>query len=176
MDQETNLTALVGRYIWHHKNRGKISSICSEQFKGFVLRTEEFNWQNSSVLANNEGICEAQLAAHTRAEEEVLFLRQSKLKVIVDDESIDRKEGRSVTYIAFELGYLNVSHFSRCFKQFAGVSPSQCKTDAQRVLNWASFLIGYNTPVSANLVDFSLLTSLHNLAPCIVTSGAPDIL
>jgi transcriptional regulator GlxA family with amidase domain len=35
------------------------------------------------------------------------------------------KQGYSVTFVAFEMGYLNVSHFSRCFKQMSGIAPSQ---------------------------------------------------
>jgi AraC-like DNA-binding protein len=35
------------------------------------------------------------------------------------------QQGYSVTYITFELGFLNISHFSRSFKQMTGVAPSQ---------------------------------------------------
>lgn len=34
-------------------------------------------------------------------------------------------QGYTVTYVTFELGFLNVSHFSRCFKKFVGTNPSQ---------------------------------------------------
>ncbi len=39
------------------------------------------------------------------------------------------KQGRSVTYAAFELGFLNVSHFSRSFKQLVGMSPKQYRVE-----------------------------------------------
>ncbi|MGQ8364278.1 helix-turn-helix domain-containing protein [Glaciecola sp. 1036] len=35
------------------------------------------------------------------------------------------KQGYSVTYVAYEMGFLNVSHFSRCFKQVMGIAPSR---------------------------------------------------
>lgn len=35
------------------------------------------------------------------------------------------KRGERITQICFNLGYANSSHFSRCFKQFFGLSPSQ---------------------------------------------------
>ncbi len=34
------------------------------------------------------------------------------------------KQGKQITQVCFELGYGNASHFSRCFKQFFGLSPS----------------------------------------------------
>lgn len=37
------------------------------------------------------------------------------------------KQGDSITATCFTLGFSNTSHFSRCFKQFYGLSPSQYK-------------------------------------------------
>ncbi|WP_259337984.1 AraC family transcriptional regulator [Colwellia sp. RSH04] len=37
------------------------------------------------------------------------------------------KAGKTVTQCCFELGFINTSHFSRCFKLFYGYSPSQYK-------------------------------------------------
>lgn len=45
------------------------------------------------------------------------------------------KQGLSVTLVAFEMGFMNVSHFSRCFKQVTGMSPSQCKSNFAAQLN-----------------------------------------
>lgn len=36
--------------------------------------------------------------------------------------------GHSVTYVSYELGFVSLSHFSRCFTQIMGVNPSQFGT------------------------------------------------
>lgn len=37
------------------------------------------------------------------------------------------KSGQQITQVCFDLGFANASHFSRCFKQFYGLSPSAYK-------------------------------------------------
>jgi len=37
------------------------------------------------------------------------------------------KQGQQITLTCFELGFNNASHFSRCFKQFYGLTPRQYK-------------------------------------------------
>lgn len=37
------------------------------------------------------------------------------------------KSGKQITQVCFELGFANASHFSKCFKQFYGISPSAFK-------------------------------------------------
>ncbi|WJG09534.1 AraC family transcriptional regulator [Aliiglaciecola sp. LCG003] len=52
-----------------------------------------------------------------------MFQQQMRIKRAEDM----LKQGYSVTHVAYEMGFMNVSHFSRCFKQMVGVSPSHCK-------------------------------------------------
>jgi transcriptional regulator GlxA family with amidase domain len=37
------------------------------------------------------------------------------------------KQGQQITQTCFDLGFNNASHFSRCFKQFFGLTPRQYK-------------------------------------------------
>lgn len=43
-----------------------------------------------------------------------------------------RQAGRSITEIAFELGFSDAAHFSRSFRARFGVTPSACRRDAAR--------------------------------------------
>ena len=60
-------------------------------------------------------------------------LFQQQLRIKRSEEML--KQGYSVTHVAYEMGFMNVSHFSRCFKQLVGVSPSQCKSSANLITN-----------------------------------------
>lgn len=53
----------------------------------------------------------------------VAFQQQIRLK----QAAIFIKQGQQITQTCFELGFNNASHFSRCFKQFYGLTPRQYK-------------------------------------------------
>ena len=53
----------------------------------------------------------------------VAFQQQLRLKLAAER----IKQGQQITQTSFDLGFNNASHFSRCFKQFYGVTPRQYK-------------------------------------------------
>lgn len=53
----------------------------------------------------------------------LVYQSQSRLKKA----AMLLKEGQQITTTCFALGFINTSHFSRCFKRFYGMSPSQYK-------------------------------------------------
>jgi len=53
----------------------------------------------------------------------IAFQQQLRLK----EAALRIKQGQQITLTSFELGFNNASHFSRCFKQFYGLSPRQYK-------------------------------------------------
>lgn len=56
----------------------------------------------------------------------VAFQQQLRLKKA----ALRIKQGEQITHTCFDLGFNNASHFSRCFKQFYGVTPRQYKLRA----------------------------------------------
>ncbi len=61
----------------------------------------------------------------------LLFQQQQRIKAAQNL----LRQGYSVTHVALEMGFTNISHFSRCFKQQTGVNPSQCKPVYSHKLN-----------------------------------------
>lgn len=59
------------------------------------------------------------------------LLFQQKLRIECAAKMLS--EGYSVTHAAVETGFVNVSHFSRCFKQYKGVKPSAVKPNNIKV-------------------------------------------
>ncbi len=51
----------------------------------------------------------------------IAFQQQLRLK----QAALHIKQGQQITLTCFDLGFNNASHFSRCFKQFYGVTPRQ---------------------------------------------------
>ncbi len=51
----------------------------------------------------------------------IAFQQQLRLK----QAALHIKQGQQITLTCFDLGFNNASHFSRCFKQFHGVTPRQ---------------------------------------------------
>ena len=58
--------------------------------------------------------------------EYLLQLRMEAAKQILRD------DGLSITETAEKVGYFNISHFIKCFKEYVGVTPGEWKKYVQR--------------------------------------------
>jgi len=88
--------------------------------------------QNLSLPLDIEQLCRLACMSRTKFFEQfkthlgctpVAYQQQLRLKQAA--EMI--KQGQQITQVCFDLGYVNASHFSRCFKQFYGLCPSEFK-------------------------------------------------
>jgi len=119
--------------LLRHQTRDIMLSYCREQpdknsLTAVVNYIEKNLKQNLDIefLARIACMCRTKFFNEFRLHfgcSPIAFQQQLRLKLA----ALRIKQGQQITLTCFELGFNNASHFSRCFKQFYGVTPSQYK-------------------------------------------------
>lgn len=85
---------------------------------------------SAAKIANTFQITERHLYHVFKNTDQTLakFIRQERIKNCMNDLSCPEKRGRTVSEIGFSWGFNDSAHFSRTFKECAGVSPKSFRT------------------------------------------------
>lgn len=117
--------------LLRHQTRDFLLSFCqSEPDKNGLAAALNFIKQHLSEQLNIETLARVACMSRSKFFAEfkqhlgctpIAFQQQLRLK----QASNALKRGENITATCFALGFTNTSHFSRCFKQFYGITPSQ---------------------------------------------------
>lgn len=119
--------------LLRHQTREFMLSFCQEQPDHNSLNAAvHFIQQHINETLNVDELARIACMSRTKFFNEfkrhfgcspIAFQHQARLKMA----AVKIKQGQQITMTCFELGFTNPSHFSRSFKQFYGLSPSQYK-------------------------------------------------
>lgn len=129
------ITELTARLL-RHQTREFIMSHCTDNPDENGLNAAlNYIHENLSDPINIDDLCRIACMSRTKFFQQfksnlgcspAVYLHQTRLKKSADL----IKRGHVITKVCFDLGFNNVSHFSKCFKQLFGFSPSQYRSRA----------------------------------------------
>lgn len=82
-----------------------------------------------TTLKNEFGTSEANLSEYFKKETGVSFKQHLNAIRLTESKRLLTETELSISEIAYQVGYSNVSHFNRVFKQHEGITPTQYRTE-----------------------------------------------